>query len=113
MVGVDVLVKLVFIDLKLVKIHNLANTILLPFRLLFNMKMILIFFSLIPPYSYSKLISFLQSSSITVSDKSNINFDYKTIAFTLSNTQVPYVKISNRLNASKKNIIILARQHPG
>jgi len=35
-----------------------------------------------------------------------------TIAYTLTNTQVPYITISSH-QASKKNILILARQHPG
>lgn len=35
-----------------------------------------------------------------------------TIAYSLGNTQVPYVTISSH-EPSKKNIVILARQHPG
>ena len=36
----------------------------------------------------------------------------RTIAYSLGNTQVPYVTISSH-DPSKKNIVILARQHPG
>jgi murein tripeptide amidase MpaA len=35
-----------------------------------------------------------------------------TIAYSLGNTQVPYITISSN-EQSKKNIVILARQHPG
>ena len=71
------------------------------------------YFSLIPPYSYSKLIKFLQESKRLFHDKNGIKFQYKTLAYTLSNTQVPYVTISKGEEPSKKNIIVLARQHPG
>lgn len=69
-------------------------------------------FSLLPPYSYSRLTNFLKSSEEGCRERRDINFEMKTIAYTLANTQVPYVTISGR-QPSKKNILIMARQHPG
>lgn len=43
-------------------------------------------------------------------DRNDLKLSLSTIAYTLTNTQVPYITISSH-QASKKNILILARQH--
>lgn len=55
---------------------------------------------------------FLSESKQTCSQNTDIKFDLKTISYSLSNTQVPYLTIGSA-ESSKKNIIVLARQHPG
>lgn len=70
------------------------------------------FFSLLPPYSYSKMMAFLKDSLKTSQERTDLTITLKTISYSLSNTQVPYLTIGSP-EPSKKNIIILARQHPG
>lgn len=84
----------------------------LSFDITFSYENDLTFISLLPPYSYSKLINFLHESKLSSELRDNFNFDLSTIGYSLSNTQVPYVTISSNDNC-KKNILILARQHPG
>jgi murein tripeptide amidase MpaA len=54
----------------------------------------------------------LQEAKSSSIDRKQFKFEMSTISYTPGNTQVPYVTISS-LEPSKKNIIILARQHPG
>jgi len=84
------------------------------------------------PYSYSRLIHQLKRIKETAINN-DLVWEQKTISYTISNNQVPYLIISKdqeyriaipRIKRSEKSfssasagkkqiIIILARQHPG
>lgn len=62
------------------------------------------------PYSYSKLMKFLNEEKQKQRKDVILNID--TIGYSLSNNIVPMLNVSTE-GENKKIIVITARQHPG
>lgn len=67
-----------------------------------------------PPYSYSRLINFLEQSKI-IALENGIQFRWESVGSTLGGNHVPYLILSTDqyYNPNKPSIVILGRQHSG
>lgn len=78
----------------------------------------MIYFAAGLPYSYSKLISFIDSAERVAKGVSNLYLRKEALAATLSSNECPLLTITWKRDkkkeekAKKKLILIIARQHP-
>lgn len=99
-------------NIKLTKTLNDTQHHTLSFELDFEHHDDLVLVALLPPYSYSRLTRFLLDAQTTSTARPDLAVALTTVAHSLTSTQVPYLTVSAK-NPSKRNIIVLARQHPG
>lgn len=71
----------------------------------------MVFFAAYPPYSYTMLLRFLRE----VDQLNSPNIAKKEIGRTLANIPVPLLIVTNPKvqGSSKKDVVVIARQHPG